>query len=81
MIKRGVRYRDAEKAELKMRETAWLKIMNDSDANDPIKVREGVDSVPPPADAREEEEGWSFGGTVVAVVLGVIIAVVILALF
>lgn len=80
VIKRGLRYRDADAMERELREIAWTKILHDEDAWNPVKLKEGK-SVPPSeaTPAGERDEGIGFGGTVLAVVVGVVIAVIILS--
>lgn len=81
VIKRGLRYADAERIEREIREVAWLKIIHDEDAWNPVKVKEGRSSVPPPeAPSEKDSDGWDFWGLVVAVVVGILIAVGLLAI-
>lgn len=60
---------------------AELKILTDSDAEDPETLR-SAPSIPPTAPPRQEEEskGMSFGGTVAAVIVGVVVAILLLSI-
>ena len=81
VIKRGLRYADADRIEREIRDVAWTKILYDEDAWNPVAVREGK-NVPPPETLSEKEksDGVDFWGLVIAVVVGVVIAVLLLSL-
>ena len=80
VIKRGLRYADADRIERELREVAWLKILRDEDAYDPAAVREGKTVPPPEVPSEKDSDGWDFWGLVVAVVVGILIAVGLLAI-
>lgn len=67
---------------LKYRGAAQVRIIRDEDADDLSRLREAPTPAPPepvPAAATADSGGMGFGGTVLAVILGVIAAIVILS--
>lgn len=82
VIKRDLSYQDASTMSRELSEVAWLKILHDEDAWNPVKVREG-ESVSPTdtTPTQGEADSIGFGGTVLAVVVGVVLAVIILSIF
>ena len=82
VIKRDLSYQDASNMSRELSEVAWLKILHDEDAWNPVKVREGESVSPTDTTATQgEADSMGFGGTVLAVVVGVVLAVIILSIF
>lgn len=90
VIVSGKYYDVAKRYSEGLSEIAATKILSDEDAQDPDKVKRAPGASPPvrrsPTAATSEEdqdksEGMSFGGTVAAVVVGVVIAILLLSVF
>ncbi|MBR4954250.1 MAG: helix-turn-helix transcriptional regulator [Oscillospiraceae bacterium] len=90
VIVSGKYYDVAKRYSEGLSEIAATKILSDEDAQDPDKIKRAPGALPPvrrsPTMATSEEdedksEGMSFGGTVAAVVVGVVIAILLLSIF
>lgn len=88
VIKSGMSMDQAKECKNDFLYIAWTRILSDEDAEDPTKLDSARENPmlrrsapPPPPPVEEPKKGLGFGGTVFAVILGVIAAILILSIF
>ena len=87
VIKSGMSMAQANECKNDFLYIAWTRILPDDEAENPARLdSDRVNpmlrpSAPPPPPVEEPKKGLGFGGTVFAVILGVIAAILILSIF